>query len=43
PLELSTVDFVSIVIGAVCIVFAASFYPAYKATNIDVIDVLRNE
>ena len=43
PLELSTIDFVSIVIGAVCIVFAASFYPAYKATNIDVIDVLRNE
>ncbi|MFA7083695.1 MAG: ABC transporter permease [Arcobacteraceae bacterium] len=43
PIELSTVDFVSIVIGAVCIVFAASFYPAYKATNIDVIDVLRNE
>lgn len=43
PLELSTVDFISIVIGAVCIVFAASFYPAYKATNIDVIDVLRNE
>lgn len=43
PLELSTVDFVSIVIGAVAIVFAASFYPAYKATHIDVIDVLRNE
>lgn len=43
PLELSTIDFVSIVIGAVVIVFAASFYPAYKATHIDVIDVLRNE
>ncbi len=43
PLELSTVDFISIVIGAVAIVFAASFYPAYKATHIDVIDVLRNE
>jgi len=43
PLELSTIDFVSIVIGAVAIVFAASYYPAYKATHIDVIDVLRNE
>lgn len=43
PLELAVIDFVSIVIGAIIIVFAASFYPAYKATNIDVIDVLRNE
>ncbi|PKN14048.1 MAG: hypothetical protein CVU67_07680, partial [Deltaproteobacteria bacterium HGW-Deltaproteobacteria-24] len=43
PLELSTIDFISIVVGAVAIVFAASYYPAYKATHIDVIDVLRNE
>lgn len=43
PLELATLDFVSIVIGAIVIVFAASFYPAYKATHIDVIEVLRNE
>jgi putative ABC transport system permease protein len=43
PLELAFVDFISIVIGAVAIVFMASYYPAYKATHIDVIDVLRNE
>lgn len=43
PLDLSTLDFVSILIGAVIIVLLSSFYPAKKATNIDVIDVLRNE
>ena len=43
PLDLSTLDFVSIVIGAIVIVFISSYYPAKKATNIDVIDVLRNE
>jgi len=43
PLELSTTDFVSILIGAVVIVVFSSYYPAKKATNIDVIDVLRNE
>ncbi|PLY05146.1 MAG: hypothetical protein C0625_14015 [Arcobacter sp.] len=43
PLDLSTLDFVAIVIGAIIIVFVSSYYPAKKATNIDVIDVLRNE
>ncbi len=43
PLELSTLDFVSVIIGAVIIVLLSSYYPAKKATNIDVIDVLRNE
>ncbi len=43
PLDLSTIDLVSIIIGAIVIVFLSSYYPAKKATNIDVIDVLRNE
>lgn len=43
PLDLSALDFTSIIIGAVIIVLLSSFYPAKKATNIDVIDVLRNE
>ncbi len=43
PLDLSTTDFISIIIGASLIVFISSYYPAKKATNIDVIDVLRNE
>jgi putative ABC transport system permease protein len=43
PLELSTTDFFSILVGAVVIVLLSSYYPAKKATHIDVIDVLRNE
>jgi putative ABC transport system permease protein len=43
PLDLAPIDFISIIIGAVIIVLLSSYYPAKKATNIDVIDVLRNE
>jgi len=43
PLLLDTIDFISIVIGSMVIVFLSSYYPAKKATQIDVLDVLRNE
>ena len=43
PLDLAMVDFVSIIIGAAIIVVLSSYYPASRATKIDVIDVLRNE
>ncbi len=43
PLDLSTTDLVSILVGAVIIVLASSFYPSKKATQIDVLDTLRNE
>ena len=43
PLDLSMVDFVSIVIGAVAIVLISAFYPSKKATEIDVLSTLRNE
>ncbi len=43
PLDLSMADFASIVVGAVLIVLLSSFYPAKKATEIDVLSTLRNE
>ena len=43
PLDLTTTDFFSIVIGAIVIVLLSSFYPAKKATDIDVLETLRNE
>ncbi|MEA3353495.1 MAG: ABC transporter permease [Campylobacterota bacterium] len=43
PLLLDSLDFVYIVTGSMIIVFLSSYYPAVKATKIDVLDVLRNE
>ena len=43
PLDLSLRDFVMIVIGAFLIVIASSYYPAKKASEIDILTVLRNE
>lgn len=43
PLDLSMVDFLSIIIGAVVIVLLSSWYPAKKASEVDVLTVLRNE
>lgn len=43
PLDLSLVDFSMIVIGAFVIVIASSYYPAKKASEVDILTVLRNE
>ncbi len=43
PLELSVVDFFSIIIGAFVIVVLSAWYPAKKAAQVDVLNVLRNE
>jgi putative ABC transport system permease protein len=43
PLELSLFDFSAIVIGAFVIVVLSAIYPAYRAGNIDIVKVLKNE
>lgn len=43
PLDLSVKDFVLIVFGAFVIVVASSYYPAKKASEVDILTVLRNE
>lgn len=43
PMELSLVDFISIIFGAILIVCVSSYYPAKKATQVDVLQTLRNE
>ena len=43
PLDLSMLDFVLTVVGTSVIVALSSYYPAYKATQINVLDTLRNE
>ena len=43
PLELSFFDFCMILLGSFVIVFLSSYYPAKKATQVDPLQVLRNE
>jgi putative ABC transport system permease protein len=43
PLELSVIDFISIIVGAFVIVVLSAWYPAKKAAQVDVLNVLRNE
>jgi putative ABC transport system permease protein len=43
PLDLSLKDAVSIVVGAFIIVIASAYYPAKKASEVDILTVLRNE
>jgi len=43
PLDLSTLDFTLIILGTSLIVALSSYYPAHKATQINVLDTLRNE
>ncbi|MFA6144296.1 MAG: ABC transporter permease [Sulfuricurvum sp.] len=43
PLDLTVVDFFSIIIGAFVIVVLSAWYPAKKASDVDVLTVLRNE
>lgn len=43
PLDLSVIDFFLIVLGSLLIALLSSYYPAKKASEIDVLSVLRNE
>ncbi len=43
PIDLTMLDFVLIIIGAIVIVLASSLYPAKKASATDPLNVLRNE
>ncbi len=43
PLDLSVIDFSLIITGAFVIVILSSYYPAKKASEVDVLTVLRNE
>ena len=43
PLDLSFTDFISIIVGAFVIVVGSAYYPAKKASEVDILTVLRNE
>ncbi len=43
PVDLTTFDFISIIIGTFIIVLFSALYPAYKGSSVDPLTVLRNE
>jgi len=43
PMELSTLDFIYTIVGSFIVILLSSYYPAQKASNIDVLSVLRYE
>jgi putative ABC transport system permease protein len=43
PIDLTQLDFISIIIGTFIIVIVSSLYPATKASSTDPLTVLRNE
>ena len=43
PIDLTMLDFILIIIGAIIIVLVSSIYPAKKASSTDPLNVLRNE
>ncbi len=43
PLDLTAVDFFSVIVGAFVIVLLSAWYPAKKAADVDPLTVLRNE
>lgn len=43
PISLDILDFILIIGGSLTIVLLSSYYPAHKATKIDILEVLRNE
>jgi putative ABC transport system permease protein len=43
PLLLDKLDFLYIILGSISIVVLSSYYPSKKATQINILDVLRNE
>ncbi len=43
PISLDILDFILIIVGSLTIVLLSSYYPAHKATKIDILEVLRNE
>ena len=43
PFDLLMIDFISIIVGGIIIIFLSAFYPAYKASKIDIIKTLKYE